>query len=133
MVGRYILAWFLFIPVAIANGAFRELGYKSMVGDLPAHWISTLLFFVLLALYLWFLGRWWRIRSSVQAWFIGAMWFGLTVMFEFGFGHYVMGHPWAKLLHDYNLLQGRVWVLVLVALSVGPRISYAYYQRRALQ
>ncbi|HUW07945.1 MAG TPA: hypothetical protein VMW01_17025 [Williamwhitmania sp.] len=131
MVWKYFLAWFLIIPVAIANGAFRELGYKSLVGDLPAHWISTLILIVLLALYLWLLGRRWRIDFSKQAWYIGVLWLGLTIMFEFGFGRYVMGHPWARLLHDYNLLQGRVWILVLVTLLIGPRISYGFFRPRA--
>jgi hypothetical protein len=29
--------------------------------------------------------------------------------FEFLVGHYVMGHPWSRLLHDYNILAGRLW------------------------
>jgi hypothetical protein len=29
-----------------------------------------------------------------------------TVAFELTFGHYVMGHPWSRLLADYNLLAG---------------------------
>lgn len=44
----------------------------------------------------------------------------MTVVFEFGFGHYVMGHSWEMLLHDYNVLEGRLWVVVLAAVWAGP-------------
>ena len=35
------------------------------------------------------------------------------MLFELGFGHWVAGHPWSRLLADYDLLAGRIWVLVL--------------------
>lgn len=48
----------------------------------------------------------------------------LTVAFEFGFGHYVAGHSWDKLLADYNLLRGRVWSLFLVWIAVMPYVIF---------
>jgi hypothetical protein len=33
-----------------------------------------------------------------------------------------MKHPWTRLLHDYNILEGRVWVLVLVWITIAPYI-----------
>lgn len=50
------------------------------------------------------------------------MWLTATVVFEFGFGHYVIGHSWDRLLRDYNLLEGRVWLLFLTATTVIPYI-----------
>ncbi len=47
----------------------------------------------------------------------------MTVIFEFGFGHYIMGHSWSKLLHDYNLLAGRLWLVVLLAILTGPYLA----------
>jgi hypothetical protein len=54
---------------------------------------------------------------------IGFFWVVITVIFEFVFGHYVMGHPWQKLFADYNLLNGRLWVLVLINNIVAPLLS----------
>lgn len=129
IVWTYLIAWLLSILLAIVNGAFREKCYKPLVGNLFAHWISTALILVLLAFYLWLVGKWWRRDSAMQGWLIGGIWRGLTILLEFGLGYYVMGHPWTKLLHNNNIFQGRVWVLVLVALLVGPRISYSYFQQ----
>jgi hypothetical protein len=46
------------------------------------------------------------------------------VLFEFGFGHYIAGHPWEKLVADYDVLEGRVWSLVLLAESLSPWLVY---------
>ena len=120
MLWKYFLAWFPMVILAIGNGTLREFGYKPYVGELPAHWLSTGTFILLLFGYLWAIGRKWRIESTRLALQIGAMWLGMTIAFEFGFGHYVMGHPWSKLLHDYNVFEGRLWTLVLIAIVAGP-------------
>jgi hypothetical protein len=62
----------------------------------------------LFGLYIWILLRLGKPTSSNQALTIGFMWLGLTVALEFLFFHYVMGHPWSRLLHDYNVFAGRV-------------------------
>jgi hypothetical protein len=54
---------------------------------------------------------------------IGVFWFFITVIFEFVFGHFVMGHTWHKLFADYNLLNGRLWVLVLLNNIAAPLIG----------
>lgn len=51
---------------------------------------------------------------------IGLLWLVLTVAFEFGFFHSVVGKPRDVLLADYNLLRGRLWVLVLATVLLGP-------------
>jgi len=54
---------------------------------------------------------------------VGAGWVICTVLFEFVFGHYVMNHPWEKLLADYNVFRGRTWVLVLLAEFFSPVLA----------
>jgi hypothetical protein len=36
------------------------------------------------------------------------------------FAHYVLQIPWNGVLSDYNLLSGRIWILVLTAEFIGP-------------
>ena len=59
-----------------------------------------------------------------QALAIGFLWLGLTVAFEFSFGHFVAGHSWSRLFQDYNLFAGRLWVLVLLWLTLAPYLFY---------
>ena len=52
------------------------------------------------------------------------MWLVMTVAFEFLFGHYVTGHSWTWLLRDYDLSAGRVWLVLLVWITVSPFLFF---------
>lgn len=41
-------------------------------------------------------------------WLVGGMWVAMTVLFEFSFGHYIVGNSWRVLLEAYNLLEGNL-------------------------
>jgi hypothetical protein len=124
MITKYILVWFVLVIVANINGIFRNEVYKDSLGDLRAHQLSTLILIILFGLVIWRFSRLWKIPSAQQAWTIGFMWLGMTILFEFIFGHFVIGHPWSKLLHDYNIFQGRVWILMLIWTTIAPYIFY---------
>lgn len=125
----YILWWFAFPFVAIFNASLREIIYKNPLGDLAAHQISTVTGVVLFGILFYFIFRKWKIESVKHAILIGLIWLGLTILFEFGFGHYIMGNSWQKLLHDYNLAEGRVWSLFLVWITTAPFVFYKFFLR----
>jgi hypothetical protein len=120
----HILWWFAFPFVGIFNGTLRELTYKKFVGDLPAHQISTATGIILFGIVFYFIFNKWKIESLKNAIWIGVIWLVLTILFEFGFGHYVMGNSWEKLFHDYNLTEGRVWSLFLIWALIAPAVFY---------
>jgi hypothetical protein len=124
MIVKYTIVWLGLVVIAIINGAIRERGYKTLVGELRAHQISTLTGIILFGLCVWILSLIWKIQSASQAMTIGLIWLALTVAFEFPFGHYVMKHPWSKLLQDYNILKGSLWSLVLIWITIAPYIFY---------
>lgn len=121
---KYTLAWVGLLVVAILNAALRESGYGKFVGELAAHQISTFTGIIFFGLCIWGLSKLWPLESPGQAIVIGTIWLVLTVAFEFLFGHYFMGHPWSKLLRDYNLLEGRLWVLILLWIGIAPYLFY---------
>jgi len=118
------LAWFGLIPLMVGNGIGRELVYASLLGDLYAHQVSTLVGVLLLGLYTLVVFPWLRITEPRQALRVGLLWVLLTLCFEFAFGHYLVGHSWHRLLEDYNLLGGRVWLLFLLAMLLAPWAAY---------
>ncbi len=120
----YAVSWIGMVILAILNGAIREKAYGQFMHELPAHQVSTLIGLILFGAYIWALTGVCRIESSRQALVIGGMWLIMTVVFEFGFGRYLMGHPWGKLFHDYNLSKGRVWSLVLIWTAIAPYVFY---------
>jgi hypothetical protein len=110
--------------IAIVNGLVREAVYGPHLSELRAHQLSTLTGIGLMAVYIWWVTRYLGLESSAQAIRVGVLWLVLTVAFEFLFGHFVAGHGWDRLLHDYNLAAGRVWLLFLVFTAAAPWICY---------
>lgn len=121
---RYFLGWIGMVFVAIFNGILRGVAFEPYVTELTAHHISCVTGVSLFLVVTWFYNKKWPIGSSRQALLIGIMWVILTPIFEFWFGLYVMGHPLERLLNDYNLLTGRAWTLVLIAIVLIPTIIY---------
>jgi hypothetical protein len=129
---KYAAAWFPMLLIAIANGALRQFAYKGYLGELKAHQLSTVIAVLLFGIYIWFLVRRWQLTSASVPILIGLLWLAMTVLFEFVFGHFVMGHPWATLLQDYNIVEGRLWIFVLLWVTIAPYVFYRF-QRRALE
>jgi hypothetical protein len=61
--------------------------------------------------------------TSRQFIYVGLMWLFLTICFEFLFGHFVIGHSWHRLLYDYNIFEGRIWLLVLIVTATSPWLA----------
>jgi len=117
---RWLIAWAGASILGIANGATRELLYKERVGESTANKISVATLIALLALYFGVLQRRWPLRTTHDALSIGAFWVAVTVLFEFGFGHYVDGDSWEELVSNYDVTEGNLWLLVLLWIGVGP-------------
>lgn len=129
MIRRYTIAWLGMPFLGILNGAIRNFTYQSVVGELTAHQLSTLSLLVLISFYLWLIGRRWKLESARQALTIGLIWLILTVAFEFLFGHYVMNHSWSRLLADYNILNGRIWLFIPLWVAMAPYVFFRFAVR----
>lgn len=115
--------WLVLLAAAVTNGALREKFLTPRVGEPTAHIIGTLtgcaLIFLITYAFVRHLGPGYSPRAMLA---MGAYWLALVLAFEFLFFHYVMGVPWAKLLADYNIAAGRVWILVLLTTLLSPLI-----------
>lgn len=67
-----------------------------------------------------------------EALIIGLIWLVTTIGFEFLFGHYVAKHSWEHLLSDYNILRGRLWLLVLLWSISAPYVFFKLNTRLKL-
>lgn len=126
MFTKYLFVWLLLAVVAIANGILRQITYSKIVSELTAHQISTVTAILASGMVVWITNRFWPIESTSQAMAIGFFWLVMTVIFEFGFGHFIAGHPWEKLTADYNLLEGRVWTLFLIWVAILPLLVFKF-------
>ncbi len=123
MLGRAFAIWLGILVLANLNGAFRELLLRPRLGAGLAHMLSTLLLATLVGIIAWLSIRWIGPANQRDGIVIGTLWLALTLMFEFGAGHYLFHKPWAELVADYNLMAGRIWPLVLLVTLAGPEIA----------
>lgn len=122
MITRFLVLWGVLCVAAIANGIARQTLYADRLGDLTAHQLSTVILIVVFGVIIRAASRRWPLGTPTNAWTVGGLWLVMTMTFEFLFGHYVAGHPWSRLLQDYNLAQGRLWALVLLWILIAPRL-----------
>ena len=123
--GRYFLAWFPMVLIAVANGALREAWLVPRLGEHAARQVSTLILIALFAIYIGSVLHRWPIASSAQAIAVGALWLFLTLAFEFALGRFVSGLSSEEIIEEYNLAAGRLWVLVPIWVAASP---YAFYR-----
>jgi len=128
MMWRAAGAWCLFAALAVSNGVLRVSVVTPLVGDQAAHVIATVLLCAIIATLTWLLLPWLAPGSPRDALIIGTAWLSMTVAFEFLAGHFLFGHDWDRLLADYNLARGRVWLFVLITTLLAP--VWAYRTRR---
>ncbi len=124
MLARGGAVWFGIMLMAIFNGAFRDVVLTPRLGDLGARAVSCFTLASVIVLVTWISLPWVRPVSTSDAWRVGWMWLAMTLAFEFGAGHYILGTSWTALLADYNLLAGRLWILVLAATLTAPAMVY---------
>jgi hypothetical protein len=125
---KYVLAWIPMVFIATPNGALREGWYRKHLSELQAHQVSTATGVLLFGVYIRVLIRLWRPVASRQAITIGLVWLGMTVAFEFLFGHYVAKRDWNELLRNSNIFAGRIWLVGFVWVTIAPYVLYRLQQ-----
>ena len=116
--------WGLFVVLAILNAAFRETVLGPLIGHPVALPLSGFLFSILIFLVTLALIPKLSRPSTLPYWAIGGAWVLLTLAFEFIFGHFVMGKAWGEILEIFNVCQGNLMSLVLIAVAVSPYLAW---------
>jgi len=127
MLTRAVISWCGLLVLAFANAALREGWLMSRLGDRASHAISSVTLSIAILLAGWYATGWVAPQSRQQAWMVGSIWLCLTLAFELLAGHFLFGRSWAVLLADYDLLAGRLWVLVLVTTLTTPLIAFIWH------
>ena len=126
MLFRAIVVWFGILVLAVLNGGFRDNVLVPRMGETPGRALSSISLSVLILLTTWLTIRWIHPVAVSEAWSVGGLWLAFTLAFEFLAGHFLMKKAWAELLVDYNLVRGRIWVLVLLTTLIAPALVYRW-------
>ena len=117
---RATLIWFGILLLACANEIACEFLIPPSVSVQMGHVIRMLWLSGLIVLTARLSARWVGAASGPVSWVIGMEWMALMIAFEFLVGHYVFDTPWRRLLADYDLREGSVWVLVPFTCLLAP-------------
>jgi hypothetical protein len=98
---------------------------SRFLNELGSHQLSTLTLMIWMSLYSWFIYSMLKINQIYEAWMVGIAWLILTILFEFLAGHYIFKNPWKKLMHDYNIIRGRLWGVFIVFITVLPYLIFS--------
>lgn len=121
MLLRSIVTWLVLAVIGVVNGIIRGTTYGKFVSERTAHQISTG------TCTLGMVGGSYLLLRNVVGGVsdrtllgVGAGWALATVIFEFGFGHYVAHEPWAKLARAYDLRSGQLWSALPLTILLSP-------------
>lgn len=115
--------WFVIVVLAIINGIMRESLYNSLFNPLIARVVSSIVLIILILVIVYVsMTKSGMVFLSNETLWLGTFWLILTIIFEFLFGHFIMGNSWSFLLQDYNILKGHLWPLVLLTVFISPYI-----------
>jgi hypothetical protein len=123
MIAKSLILWAAIIPLAIANGAFRDAVLVPRLGPAGARFASGLMLSALILALAVISVPWIGRGSAHQYWSIGAVWLVFTVAFEFVFGRFVAKKPWPELIRAYTFENGDIWPLVLVIVAAAPYLA----------
>lgn len=120
--------WLGLVVLAILDATVREALVSPVVGEYWGHVISTVTFAAVLAVvaYRYFTVPTEHSVRGLAA--IGVARPALTVAFEFGFGHYVMGNHVGGARCRVQPVCGP-WVVVSLAVAVAPALFSHYLKR----
>jgi len=115
--------WFIIVVLAIVNGILRESLYNSLFDPLIARAVSSIVLIILILVIVYVsMTKSGMVFLSHETLWLGTFWLILTIIFEFMFGHFIMGNSWSALLQDYNILKGYLWPLVLLTVFISPYV-----------
>jgi hypothetical protein len=120
---RALLVWLFIIGAETIHGIVRNLVLMPVVGDFRARQISVFTGAAIIFSITYLCIRWIRANSKGQLFFVGALWLGLTLLFEFSLGRFILKLPWERLLEDYNLAQGGLLPIGLALLFLSPFLA----------
>jgi hypothetical protein len=112
--------WLIIVLAAILNGFIREKALMPIFGiqaSLPLSGITLSLLILIIAYFLVpLIGK----HHGRVFFFIGVLWVGLTLAFEYLFGHFVLGKSWAEINDVFNLKDGNLFVVAVFISAAAP-------------
>ena len=119
---KLLSIWFGILVLAFLNGGLRETVLIPKLGSMYGLILSAVLLSLIIFTVAYLSMPWFREQQMKTYIIIGISWLCLTVVFEFTFGHFILGKSWIELLGAYSFEGGNLWLIVLVVLAIAPSL-----------
>lgn len=123
--------WLLFAIAAPLNGGLRDFVVAPLLGEGVALPLSGLVLTTVIGVLTYLLLPRIGQVAPMDAWRIGGVWLALTLAFELGLGLVLLDQSLAKVLAIFDITEGNLYVLVVLAVLLAPRLSLILRERRA--
>ncbi len=127
---RSLASWSVLICAEMIHGILRAVMLVPLVGEFRSNQIGVFTGSAIILVIAYLTIRWIGAIRTHELLLVGLIWLILTVAFEILFGRYVVGLTWERIAADYNLLNGGMMPLGLLALFFSPLIASRLRGRR---
>lgn len=119
VMSKSLLVWLTIIPLAIINGALRDMVIEPLIGEYAMPISGVILCACIFTVCLLLIPR--LGKASIKTYIvIGILWVVMTVAFEFFMGLVIQKVTVDKLITAYDITTGNLWSLVLVFTGFSP-------------
>lgn len=116
------VVWIAIAILAMGNGILRESVLVPSIGQDAALPISGIILSFIVFIVTYFTLPFFGKHDFITYILIGFQWVLLTLLFDVVLGHYVMEKSWSTLLQMFNIMNGDLFILVLLTSLISPLI-----------
>ena len=120
---RAFAVWLLIAAAEVVHGILRMQYLRPLVGDLRARQIAIISGSLIILAIAYLTRRFVRAQGSGQLIAVGLFWALLMVSFDLGFGRYVIGYSWSRLLLDFDPTRGGFMLAGLAVMVLAPWLT----------
>jgi hypothetical protein len=121
MILKSMLIWLSITPLAILNGAFRQLVLEPWIGENIARPISGIILCILIFIISFILVPKLGMGTKKIYSIIGILWVFSTIIFETIIG-LIMGSTFTEIVNAYDITTGNLWLIIVIYTGFIPII-----------
>jgi hypothetical protein len=123
LIKRASIVWLFMMAAETLHGVVREVMIAPLIGDFRARQVAVLSGTILIFLISFVFTRWLKGSSVKDFLLVGGLWVLLTLGFEILLGRFAIGMTWARIFSDYDLSNGGLMAVGLLAMCLTPLVT----------
>lgn len=120
---RAFAVWLLIAAAEVGHGILRMQYLRPLVGELRARQLAIITGSLIVLAIAYMTRRFVRAQGSGQLLAVGLFWALLMLAFDLGFGRYVIGYSWSRLLLDFDPTRGGFMLVGLAVMVLAPWLT----------